>query len=697
MIDIALNIWNVLLIVVGFGLVIVIHELGHFAAARWAGIRCHAFAVGFGGAIVSWRRGLGLRRGSSEPIYRKMLTNAGGDPAALPAISPTEYRLNWIPFGGYVKMLGQEDIDPAARSDAPDSFQSARVWKRMIVISAGVIANVILAAILFMIVFANGLREPAAIIGEVIPGSPAARAGLMPGDVVTAVDGKPMTFSDLRIAAAMSGKGESLALTIDRKGEKISLEVVPEKKDGIPGIGVTPLTSLTITDDVHRASDRQQLTTLLAGIRLDGTTSGDRIISAGGRTLPEHSLADGSVYTSLIDLESVIDASGGAPTEVVLEPASGEGPAIRRTVQPVVELQAAAVGVGRDRHRVEHLLGLVPVMGVASVEPRAARHGLRAGDVFARLGEVAWPGIADGVAAIKSRRGGSIEAEVRRDGSIVPLTLNVDQEGRVGFVTSATHQMNIVARTPESLESIGWNDDELVAALPARTLIPALVPGSSIVAVNGEATTAFTDIVLALQRATTAGTAADVVLHVRLPGRADAAPVTEHRTWSLSKTDTAALHELRWEVPGLDSTVLGYVETTVKASSPIEALVMGFHRTKRVVLMTYLTFKRLFEGQLEVNQLRGPVGIAHTGFYFAERGLIWVLFFLAMVSANLAVVNFLPLPIADGGQFLLLCWEGIRGKPAPAAVQNFIALAGLVLIVGLFLFITFHDVARLLG
>ena len=92
---------DLLTVILGFSLIIFVHELGHFVAARWAGVRVLAFAMGFGPAVFSYRKGLGLRRGSTEHEYL-----AGTDRA----ISPTEYRLNWVPFGGYVKMLGQEDL-----------------------------------------------------------------------------------------------------------------------------------------------------------------------------------------------------------------------------------------------------------------------------------------------------------------------------------------------------------------------------------------------------------------------------------------------------------------------------------------------------------------------------------------------------------------------------------------------------------
>ncbi len=166
--------FDFLLVVMGFGFIIFIHELGHFLAARWAGIRVLAFAVGFGPPIVTFRKGLGLRRGSSEREYLNSLDSKG--PAAAHAISPTEYRLNWLPMGGYVKMLGQDDLDPTAVSAAPDSYQNCKPWRRMVVISAGVVMNIILAAILFVIVFNTGLKTEPAAIGEVEPGSAAAIA-----------------------------------------------------------------------------------------------------------------------------------------------------------------------------------------------------------------------------------------------------------------------------------------------------------------------------------------------------------------------------------------------------------------------------------------------------------------------------------------------------------------------------------------
>ena len=153
------SILNLLLLAFGCGFVIFWHELWHFLAAKWAGVRVEQFAVGFGNAIFSYRQGLGIRRGTSGPEYKQRI-------AEKPDldISPTEYRLNWLPLGGYVKMLGQEDLAVPDGGHEPDSYQSKSVGQRMVIISAGVVANLVSAAALFVLVFTLGLETPAAVV-----------------------------------------------------------------------------------------------------------------------------------------------------------------------------------------------------------------------------------------------------------------------------------------------------------------------------------------------------------------------------------------------------------------------------------------------------------------------------------------------------------------------------------------------------
>src|SRR5690606_29639305 len=110
-----------------------------------------------------------------------------------------------------------------------------------------------------------------------------------------------------------------------------------------------------------------------------------------------------------------------------------------------------------------------------------------------------------------------------------------------------------------------------------------------------------------------------------------------------------------------------------------------------------VTLLRLFEGSVQVEQLSGPVGIAHIGKLVAERGWAALLWFLALISVNLAVINFLPLPIVDGGLFVFLLVEGITRRPVPAVVQQVVGYAGLALIAAVFLLLTYHDLLTLFG
>ena len=134
--------------VIGLGVIVFVHELGHFIVAKWVGIKVEQFAFGFGKRLCGF------------------------------VIGETDYRINLVPLGGYVKMLGQEDFKPLKEGDKPDprAFDQKSVGARFAVISAGVIMNVILAAVLFTIVARVGMDSPAPVIASVLPGTPAYKA-----------------------------------------------------------------------------------------------------------------------------------------------------------------------------------------------------------------------------------------------------------------------------------------------------------------------------------------------------------------------------------------------------------------------------------------------------------------------------------------------------------------------------------------
>jgi regulator of sigma E protease len=694
---------NLAVIVLGFGAIIFIHELGHFLAAKWAGIRVLAFSIGMGPVASSYRKGLGFRKGSSEPEY---LRRAGSD-AGADGISPTEYRLSTLPLGGYVKMLGQEDANPGAVSDAPDSYQNCKVWKRMVVISAGVIMNLITAAILFVIVFMVGLKVQPPIIGRVAENSPAAMAepigrddvapGLMPEDTVLEVDGRRMrALNEVTTEVAMSGLHKPVRVLVQRPGvaEPIEFEAKPtaDEASGLLDLGIGPAVSPVLAEWTDKPlRDRYAQIVGLGGLR-----PGDRLERAAGEPADRP-------YA----LVEAANASGGEPFDAVFATADGQRRTV--TIRPERQLQRGEAMIDGERATIEHLLGLRPLLRVdPAADPEATKQGLRPGDVIVRIGDTDAPAIDEAMGLIKAKAGRALQIEVLRGTERVTLDVTVTRDGKIGFVPDSTASGVAVVATPVRVAAMRADASDAEPPPLVRTPASELIdrPGTRVVSVGGTPVDSLRDVAGALVTATDAAFAAGessfvvpVTLELPLPSQTGGASPVETRDWTLSRSDIESVRALGWTLPG-DTLVLALFEleqTIDKAASPIAAVGRGIAKSRQVMNQTYLTFLRLFQGTVKVQHLKGPVGIAHLGTQVAEQGFVWVLFFLALVSVNLAVINFLPLPIVDGGQFLMLAYEGLRRKPVPIVFQNVATLAGLALIGAVFLIVTFHDIKALFG
>ena len=199
-------------------IVVFFHELGHFLVARWCGVRVLTFSVGFGPEIVGFDDRYGTR-----------------------------WKLSWIPLGGYVKFFGDDNAasvpDEAAIANMTEaekrlSFVHQPVGRRAAIVAAGPIANFILAIIIFATIFAfYGRQTTTARVDTVVPNSAAAAAGLKPGDVVLAIDGRTIeSFSDMqRVVSANAGR--TLTFQIDRGGAPMTLTATPALKQSKDGFG----------------------------------------------------------------------------------------------------------------------------------------------------------------------------------------------------------------------------------------------------------------------------------------------------------------------------------------------------------------------------------------------------------------------------------------------------------------------------
>jgi regulator of sigma E protease len=129
--------------------------------------------------------------------------------------------------------------------------------------------------------------------------------------------------------------------------------------------------------------------------------------------------------------------------------------------------------------------------------------------------------------------------------------------------------------------------------------------------------------------------------------------------------------------------------------NPLTAIAWGVTETRDLLLQFYVTLHRVTQGEVSVTNFMGPLGIVHSGSFFATRGWDWLIWFLAMISANLAVVNFLPIPIVDGGLFVFLIMEKVTGRPLSPRMQHVAQLVGLAIILSIFLLVTYQDIQRI--
>jgi regulator of sigma E protease len=302
---------------------------------------------------------------------------------------------------------------------------------------------------------------------------------------------------------------------------------------------------------------------------------------------------------------------------------------------------------------------------------------LRANDIILALGDTENPTYQEMREVTKAYEGKSLPVTVlRTDANGVEQTVSVTVKPKkpagsdrvvigIGVTLDAAHP--VVART---------------VSAPGGPPKLALPPGARIVSVNKKPVGSFYDIIEEVRR----WDGQPVVLEYRLDGQAEGGV-----TLQLAGADQPISVEATLE------NVLPFrpLERIYRAKGPFHAIAMGYRRTVGFITMTYITLKQLIGGLISPKTLMGPVGIIAFSYQVvAEQPPVYYAYFLGLISATIAVINFLPVPPFDGGLVVLLLIEKIRGAALSERAQGFVAYAGWALVLALLVYVTFNDIVR---
>ena len=322
------------------GVLITVHELGHFLLAKACGVKVVRFSIGFGPKLLGFTKG------------------------------ETEYQVALLPLGGYVKMAGDSPHEELEPEEAERGFLNAAPWKRALIVAAGPAASLVFPVLIYFFVFLGAHEATSTRVGFVDPAMPAAAAGIRPGDRILAVEGeKVQTFEDLR-DAFVGRFDRPIALTIERDGKPLPVEVTPRKiiessaVDSVERgqIGIQPIRKPAVLGVAPGSAAAQ------AGLK-----SFDRILSINGVSIPDEAALHEQMARAQGTLDVVVQRLQPVPAGAVV----GSVPTVVKVRVPRQEGADGFSALGAEASD----------MFVATVFPGsvAEKAGLAAGDRLVSL------------------------------------------------------------------------------------------------------------------------------------------------------------------------------------------------------------------------------------------------------------------------------------------------------------------------
>jgi len=714
------RLYNILLVALGLGFVIFVHELGHFLAAKLFGVKCEKFYVGFD---------VPIKIGPLK-LPSKLLHFQWGE---------TEYGIGMIPLGGYVKMLGQDDDprrlkeeaerirteNPDAPSDAPNrikldprSYPAKPVFARMIIISAGVIMNLIFGVLMAALAFKLGVPYDPAVIGEVIPGDPAWKSGIQAGDKivqVASVNDDQLSFNDMRQKVALSGIRDSKApveVAYERDGKQTSLQILGTTAHSAPDAKIKLLT-LGI-----RAASTTKLTKKFAfdrhireqDIQLGALEPGDVIVGIDGTKLGSNPYSDIPM---------------GYQLEELLHPKAGE--TVTLQVQRSADSNTKAVDVPIAPVRLKNFGLRFAVEGVTAIatDSIAAAAGAEPGDQLVKFNGQPIEDALTLPLLVASFAGKEVDLELQKK-SAAPQNGNAESQSEdASFGADASSSQKIILKwtVPKTFQIIntislftpsGFELPGSGLVYKASNVVQSVIEGST-AEKNGlkagdtiaqmqfiprtEKEKAYYKEVIdskSLLEKIPVDSAHSIQFFFELAQlMPEGLPVAVYveRDSKVEASESSIAVDSKWHWPDRGLALEPFKKTYI-AHSLLDSLRRGVGEIWRR-LGDVLEFLQLLVTGKAFNAIGGPGTIAVQATDAASQGISPLLMFLTLLSANLAIVNFLPIPALDGGHMIFLIAEAVLGRPIDEELQMKLTLGGVVGLLSLMAWAIFNDYIHL--
>ncbi len=684
----ASSVFYIVEIIIGFGILVTVHEFGHFLLAKASGMRVDEFAVGFGKALVKFTRG------------------------------ETIYTLRMIPLGGFNRIYGMEideesaDEEDLSKEERRRAFNFQPLYKRAAVIMAGSLMNIIFAVILIFIL-RMGWGVQMHQVASVNPGGPAYTAGIQEGDIISSIQGNRVGGMNIQQLVQQASKTQGgVKLTVIRQGEEKAFTLNPmglrDLDARYSNLGFIYYTN-GLVERVDKGSTADNL----------GLLPVDYVRVIDGKLVERYVKVEGEYYLALDIRRFSNDMTLALPREDVQ----------RRMIN--------YTGLGFAYNSDWKVTLVEQYSSLTMTSTQAQLRGVKDGDIVYSINGTPIKEEVDGIPVenyvfgiddpfVPATDKVSFEVTFLRDGAEVTKQFNIGKD----------HRLMGIRMQPRAHNEV-YDIDEDGAAYKA-----GLREGDEILAVGS---TPSLDGNIVLQRLSYVYYALGTDKSFRLLYDPQGLANVSREEWELGPIEDIIPPGLLGDVGGKILVEGEYVESsytpyfmniyskvTLKvqrgdetldvildlkvdedlgvlqslgfyiAADPrkvgfFEALESGFVETAYWIDNIFYSLKLLITGGAKVKELSGPIGIFTIGYIFAESGIQSLLNLLVIITINLAIINMLPFPALDGGRMVFLILEMFARRPIVSIkAENIIHIAGFFLLLLLIIYITFFDIGRLI-